>query len=107
MRVSDLDKIINIEAPTRTPDNMGGFTVTFPTKYSGIYAAIWPISAKEQSQADQTTMMVTHRIRIRYKAVMRAGWRVKYGNRYFNIVSIINPNEANKMLDMLCVEVKV
>jgi len=69
-----------------------------------IWAALWPVSAGEVTAANATVMVVSHRIRIRYRSVMRAGWRVKFGNRYFNIVSILNPNEANEWLDLMVKE---
>jgi len=107
MSIGRYNKMVDVQAPTRAPDGMGGFTVTHTTKYSGSYVYIWPIGAKEQIQADQSTMVATHRIGFRQYNLLRAGWRIKYGNRYFDIVSIINPNEANKMLELLCNEVVV
>ena len=105
-RIGDLNKIIDIQAPTRVSDGMGGFTVSYTTKYSDIYAAIRTLKSSEQTQADQTTMTVTHKIQVRYKNVMRAGWRVKFGDRYFNIAGI-DPDKKNEYLFLLCKEVKV
>jgi len=82
---------------------MGGFTDTW-TDAATIWAAIWPTSAKEIIAANATTMVVSHRIRIRYRSVLQAVWRIKFGNRYFAIVSIINQNEANEYLDLMCKE---
>lgn len=107
MRIGDLNKIVDVMSQTKVSDNMGGFTILWITQYSGIYAAIWPVSAREQIQADQIAMSITHRIRMRYRRVLKPDWRIKYLNRYFNIISIINPNESNKMLDLLCKEVRV
>jgi SPP1 family predicted phage head-tail adaptor len=49
-------------------------------------------------------MTITHRIRIRYRAVLKAGWRISYAGRYFNVVSIIDPNMAHRWLDLMCKE---
>ena len=107
MRIGDLNKIIDIQSKTRVADGIGGFTETWATQCSGIYAAIWPVSAKEQIQSDQMSMIITHRIRIRYRSRIKSDWRIKYANRYFSIMSIINPNEANGNLELLCKEVRV
>lgn len=82
---------------------MGGYT-TVPKDEATVWAAIWPISASEQVQAMQTVMTISHRIRIRYRANIRPSWHIKYGTRYFNVVSIINPNEENEMLDLMVKE---
>jgi len=64
-----------------------------------------PVSAKEMMQTDRTVMTITHRIRIRFRNTVRASWRIKFGNRYFNIESILNPNERNEWLDIMAKEV--
>jgi len=53
----------------------------------------------------QEQMVVTHRIRIRYRTGVIPAMRIKYGTRYFNINSVINPNSDNRMLDILATEV--
>lgn len=100
----DLNKRITIQYPTKASDSMGGITEVW-TDSDTIWAAIWPTSANELRQSMQTDMVITHRIRIRYRSVLRSAWRLKFGNRYFNIVSIINPNERNEWLDLMCKEV--
>ena len=84
---------------------MGGQTVTYATE-SVVWAALWPVSASEMAKGSTPTMEITHRIRIRYLSGLLATWRIKYGERYFNIVSIVNPNEANEVLDILAKESK-
>ncbi len=107
MRASDYDKIVDLQAPTKVADGIGGFTETYATKVSGIWAAIWPISAKDRMQADQMTGELTHRIRIRYRRVLKPSWRIKYGNRYFAIIGPpINLKEKNRDIEMLCKEIQ-
>lgn len=107
MRIGDLDKIINIESSTKIADGIGGFTEIYRTQCSNIFAAIWPISVKEQIQAKKMSSEITHRIRIRYRRVLKSDWRIKFGDRYFAITGIINPNEANEILELLCKEVRI
>lgn len=104
MRIGELTKLITIQYQTKVSDGMGGNTVTW-VDWCQVWAAVWPLSAKEQVQGNQQTMTITGRIRIRYRANMKASMRLKYGNRYFNVVSIVNPNEGNEWLDLMVKEV--
>ena len=101
--IGDLNKRIEIQAATKASDLMGSFTETWGT-IATVWAAIWPLSATETVQSMQTGMTISHRIRIRYRSTFLPFWRLKFGNRYFNIVSILNPNEKNEYLDLMCKE---
>jgi len=103
MKIGELNKRITLMYQTKVPDGMGGFTVSWVTA-AEIFGAIWPVSAKEVIEAAQPTMTVTHRIRIRYRANLKSSWRIKFANRYFNIVSIIDINMQHKFLDILMKE---
>ena len=91
---------------TKTADGMGGFTIVAKNEVT-VWGAIWPISANEQIQATQQVMTISHRIRIRYVDDIKASWRIKFGTKYYNIVSIINPNLSNKYLDILAKEATI
>jgi SPP1 family predicted phage head-tail adaptor len=100
---ADLDKRVTLQAKTRVPDGASGFTETW-TDIATVFAAIWPTSANEMTQANSTTMVISHRIRIRYRSVLRPAWRVKFGARYFSIVGITSPNESREWIDILSKE---
>jgi SPP1 family predicted phage head-tail adaptor len=104
MPIGDLNKLIDIIGTTRTGDGMGSFTESDVTIASNVWCAIWPISAKELIQSMQNVMEITHRIRIRYRSTFRPDWRIKFGNRYFAILSVINPNERGEWLDLMVKE---
>ena len=103
MRIGDLNRRVTLQYKTKLPDGMGGSVDVF-IDAATVFAAIWPVSASEQIQAAQQVMTISHRIRIRYRSVFKSSWRVKFGTRFFSIVSIINPNEAGKYLDIMCKE---
>ena len=105
MRAGNLKKLINIEYPNATSDGMGGSGTVWASLSINIWAAIWPISAKEMFQSYQITNTVSHKIRIRYRSDITPSMRVKYRTKYFNIVSIINPEMGNELLDLICKEV--
>ena len=103
MRIGDLNKRVTWQYQSKVADGMGGWTISWVdtcTTWSGI----WPISASEIIAANSTSMIVSHRIRIRYRSTFKASWRGKFGNRYFSIVGITCPNEANEFLDVMCKE---
>ena len=103
MLIGELNKQITIQYPTKASDGMGNFTETW-TDHATIWCAIWPLSAKETISSMQEVMTITGRIRIRYRNPFRPDWRLKFGNRYFNIVSKINVNERNEYLDLMVKE---
>lgn len=103
MRIGDLRHRVTLQYQTRASDSMGGATISW-VDAATVFAGIWPVSAKEQVAGSQQTMEVTHRIRMRYRLNLKASWRLKFGTRYFAIVSVVNPNERGKMLDLLCKE---
>jgi SPP1 family predicted phage head-tail adaptor len=87
MRTGELDKLIEIQAPSKVPDGMGGFTQSFKTVFT-VWGSIWPLNGQEAIAAMQAGGTITHRIRIRFKPVnIRTSWRIKYGDKYFNIAS--------------------
>lgn len=105
MRIGDLNKRLELQKKTHVSDNIGGFTDTYTTEDT-VWGAIWPISAKDRLQSGQLTPEITHRIRIRYRRVVRPDWRIKYANRYFAIDGPpINLDEANRELEFICKEI--
>lgn len=102
---SELNKRITWQQQTKVADGQGGFTVTW-VDVATTWAAIWPISANEVIQSDKPTMTVSHRVRIRFRNVFKPEWRGIYGNKIFNIVSVINVNTDSRWLDVLCKEVQ-
>ena len=102
--IGDLNRRITLQYVTQTADGMGGLPETW-TNDETVWAAIWPVSASEHVLAMQTVMTISHRIRIRYRSTLKPSWRIKFGTRYFNIISIINPNEYGEWQDVMCKEV--
>ena len=105
MQSGKLDKRIDLEAKSRTPDGMGGYSDVWQSVESSIWAAIWPVSVNEQIKSGQPKMVITHRIRIRYRRNVRPDWRIKYKDEYYSIEGIINFNMAYEYLDLLAKEV--
>ena len=104
MRSGELKNSIELQSQVRTPDGLGGFSTSWLTTAT-VWAAIWPISAKETIEGARPVSAITHRIRIRYRNGVKASQRVKFGSKYFSIESVINPNTDYKALDLMAREV--
>lgn len=114
MRAGLLNKRITFEAKTETSDDLGpGGNYSWKTAsgLSGIPAAVWPVSAREQREHGKLEMEITHQIRLRYLEGIDESQRIKWieprtnTTRYFNIVSIINPDHRNRQLDIMAKEI--
>jgi len=102
--IGNLDKKIELQSFASVSDGMGGMTDTWST-VTRVWASIWPIPAIEHVRAGAPTMIGTHRVGIRYYPGLDPSWRIKFGDRYFSIVSIVNQNEGNEVQELLCKEV--
>lgn len=106
MRAGNLRHRVDIQVQTETPDGLGGSTLSWDSVsgMGSVPAAIWPTSAKERLDGMKLEQVITHKIRIRYQSGITSKNRILFGARVFNIVSILNFEERNKVLDMLCTE---
>jgi SPP1 family predicted phage head-tail adaptor len=67
-------------------------------------AAIYPISGKEFYAAETVNSEVSHKVNMRYMPGITPDLRIKFGDRFFSIISIINFQEKNIQLQLLCKE---
>jgi SPP1 family predicted phage head-tail adaptor len=110
LRAGALRHRINLIRQSSTKGTYGDDVVSWSTDKS-VWAAVWPIKGNEYYQAQQVSSVVTHRIRIRHttfsnSTAISARHRIemKDGARMWEIESVINPEEENRMLDMMCKE---
>ncbi len=111
IRSGDLKHKIIVQERTQTADGMGGFTDVWSDLYP-TRAAIWPMKSSEVVDALKLEHKVDHKIRIRHprtfeiKADMRVKWfdHIAKVDKYFNIISIINPDKRNVLLELICLE---
>lgn len=101
---------ITIEVPSTSSDGQGGFTRTgWTTKYTA-WAFIEPLSANQRIFADQKAMAVSHKITLRYRkdqspdVTMRVNYTQGSTTRYFQITGLMNVDERNRYLTLLCKE---
>jgi len=102
------EKKIFIQEFTETIDAVGAPQRSWQDLKS-VWAALKPTSGYERLKYEQLQAVVTHKITMRYVAVLTppnigAKYRLRYGTRYFNIRSVINLDEKNRFLELMAEE---
>ena len=103
MRAGKLRHKITIQDYTESQNGYGAVTKTW-SDYATLWASIEPIRGREFWESQQINAEVTAKITIRYLADINPKMRVKYGNRIFEIISVINPEERNVELQLMVKE---
>ena len=105
MNAGRLRHRIDIQQELTTQNAYGEPTQSWVTFASGLYCSIEPIRGKEYFSADMVQAEVSHRVRMRYMPGVHPKQRIKYCNRYLDIIDAINILEQNKELELMCKEV--
>jgi len=69
-----------------------------------VWAEINPFKGKEFFDSHKEIGEITHKIIIRYYEGINRDWRIKFGNRTFNVLSVINTGERNLYIEIICKE---
>lgn len=109
MRAGDLRHQISLQAltdgleaplPSGAPDQYWDDIATL----TNIRASIEPLSGRELYAAQQFNSEVTHSVHIRYRAGITDAMRVRFGTRLFTIHNVLNIEERNRDIQLLCSE---
>ena len=103
MRAGMLRHKVVIQQNIPTRDSYGA-EVEVWTDYAVVWASIEPARGREFWESQQVNAEVTGKIRIRYLAGVTPMMRVKHGSRIFEIISVINPEERNRELQLMVKE---
>ena len=107
MRAGQLRNTIIFQQLTVANDSWGKSVSTWTDQVT-TRAAIWPIRGTEQLENMKLDNEMTHRIRIRFRKNITPKMRIKFFRagvtRYFNIRSIVNPDERNIYLEIMATE---
>ncbi len=102
---ADLRHSISVVSRSTVQDAMGGVSMVWNTVLS-TRAKIAATSFKEQSQADKLTAVTSHIVTIRWQPVTIApGMRVQFGTRNFEIQSVDNVLERNRVVRLMVAEI--
>ena len=87
-----------------TPQNDYGAFVTTWQDIATVWAEINPISGREYFEASQVQSEVTTQIWIRYRDGIEPTMRVAHNGKQYEIVSVLNYQGLNKILQLMCKE---
>ncbi|MGR6981271.1 phage head closure protein [Testudinibacter sp. P27/CKL/0425] len=96
-------KVITIQAKTQKTNSYGGMKVDWHD-VATVRAAIEPLQGREYFSGPFQLGENMIRIRIRYREGIDRKMRVKYGDRVFDIYSVIDSREAHREIQLMCKE---
>ena len=97
---------ITFQAPVETEDSYGGKTKTYVDTNITVWARMNTLRSDEALIAMQTTGKAIHNINIAYRSGIRADFRIKHGNKYYDIIGPpINVRFENRELDIKVEEI--
>lgn len=97
INAGDLRHRVAIENPVRMSDEAGGATIEWQ-RVAEVWAAIWSRSAGENFSADRIAGIATHDIWIRHRSDVTPDMRIRYGNRVFAILGVIDIDDRGRWL---------
>ena len=104
MRAGALRHRITVQSNTNAYDDYGDLSNTWNAG-DEIWGSVDPIGGKEQELGNELVGVITHFIKVRYKASVSVADRIVFDSRIFQIESVRNWHERNVFLELLCKEV--
>lgn len=94
-----------ITLQTATETNVDGNPVKSWSSVGTFWAFVQPISGSESTTSSkQVQADTTHNVTMRCVAAINSGDRFLFGSRVLQIVSVVNEDELNSVLKIICKE---
>jgi SPP1 family predicted phage head-tail adaptor len=97
---------VAIERNAATTDGEGGYSDGIWQTIDTVFAAIYPIQARQQFQYKSIGVDATHLIKIRGKIEVAETDRIKFGSRVFEILAVENIQERGFEKVITCKEAR-
>ena len=81
-----------------------GATMTKWKSIATVWAEVKPLSGREYFSAQQVQSEITTQIWLRYIEGIKPTMKVKFGKREFEILSVLNTQERDVSLQLMCKE---
>lgn len=104
MRAGTLRHVVIIQAPVVTKNARGAETITWSTMAT-VRADVHTLTGRELVANDQVTPMAQHMITLRYRTGITTKHRVRWGDRYFGIVAVLETDNRMRNLTLACTEI--
>jgi len=106
MRSGKLRQSLALQSQTEVQDASGQSEQTWAT-YTTVWGSVEPLSGNARLTASAVDPTLTHLVRIRYSAdvaSLSATHRISWDSRILQIVSVMNREERNREIELLCRE---
>jgi SPP1 family predicted phage head-tail adaptor len=99
LAIGELNRRVHLQSATSVPDGSGGFIAQWQT-VATVWARIEPLRGVERYQAAALETVVSWHITIRHRTDIKPSWRIVHGSTVYRIISIVNPDERNRFLQL-------
>lgn len=103
MKIGKLQRRITIQEYVTARDSFGAEVPTW-VDVATVWASVTPVSGKEYFASAQVNAEATTKITMRYLAGITPKMRVVFEARTFEIISLLNFEERNIELNLMCKE---
>lgn len=103
MNPGRLNKKVKIQSLTNLKNEYGELEEVWQD-LKEVWAEVKPLTGRSFFSAQQINSEITHSVIIRYIKDMKPSMRVMYRDRFFEILYIMDFNEENKALQLMCKE---
>ena len=106
MRAGELRHRLTFKGPTHTSDGQGGITETWGSAFT-VWGAFGPLTGKEFYDSQLVNSEITGKVKIRHRDDIDPTMQIYFGTRVFEILSILNPEERDRELNIKVKEMVV
>lgn len=103
VEIGTLRHRVTLQQQTISRDGYGGEVVTWSELFTA-WAAVEPLQGRELLDGKRLEAEVTSRIRMRYRAGVKPGQRVTWGDHTYDIEAVIEPESRRRELVLMCRE---
>lgn len=104
MDIGKLRQRITFQKLEQTKDEFGEMLGEW-SDFKTVWAEVKPVSGRQFFAAKQINSEISHNIYIRYNADLLPNMRIKYKDRVFDILYLMNVNESNTLMQIYCKEI--
>ena len=104
VRAQSLRKLVKIMQPAWAESELGDPSQQTFTPLTNVYAEIIPLNGRQLVDARQVHSEVSHRVMIRYLNGVTAACRVEWDDRILDVLAVMNLEERDILLTLLCRE---
>jgi len=105
MKSGKLRHKIYVQNPSEVSDAQGGADGAWSTHQPACWASVEPLSTREQFWQSQLQTIGTHKVTMRYTALITSRSRILFGTRTFEIAGVLAPRSWELWRRVVCVEV--